>query len=220
MNITYGGGEWTGEWVMKSLKEHNEVMNVRLLHPQLLEIDRSKYDRFRAGTIATSRVEPSSIFRFVDTPDVVHFIANVPAESYWTGEAMEFAERHSIGCGGLRDLLSAVNWPNVRCYKRAEFAFVERGLRQHVNVLIFERVHDRKYLIRRCSYDDVVVVLANEYELTADHVRTARDRYGPFTDVLITNPNGRATSSAIRAAESMGSLVFKWGPFSGRLNRP
>ena len=205
---------------MNSLKEHNEVVDVRLIHPQLLEVYRREYGRFRAGTIATSRVEPSSLYRFVDTSTVVQFIANIPAESYWTGEAMEFAERHSVGCGGLRDLLSAVSWPNVRCYKREEFAFVERGLCQHNNVLILERVHDRKYIIKRCSYDDVVVVLANEYELTADHVRTARDRYGPFTDVLVTNPYGKPTSSAIRAAKSMGSRVFKWGPFFGRLNRP
>ena len=67
--------------------------------------------------------------------------------------------------------------------------------------------------------DDVVVVLANEYELTADHVRTARDRYGPFTDILITNPNGEPTSSSMQAAESMGAHVFKWGAFLSRLNR-
>lgn len=84
---------------------------------------------------------------------------------------------------------------------------------------MLERVHDRMYMVRRSGLNDVVVVLANAYELTADHVRTARDRYGQFTDILITNPNGEPTSSAIQAAKSMGSRVSKWGAFLGRLNR-
>ncbi len=214
------GASWTGEWAQKSLNKHNEVVGVRLLEPQLLEIYRRENGPFLAGTIATTCVKPSSIYRFFESQPVVEFIANIPAESYWTGEAMEFAERRSVGHGGLGDLLSAVNWPDVRCYKREEFAFVERGLRQHTNVFSLHRVHDRKYVITRCAYDNVIVVLMNEYELTADHVRTARDRYGAFTDVLITNPNGKPTSPAIRAAESMECQVFKWGPFFRRLNLP
>ena len=220
MNMAEKGAEWTGEWAKNALKEHGEVVDVRLLEPQVLEIVRSEHGRFLAGTIATRCVEPSSLYRFFDGQAVVQFVANIPAESYWTGKAIEFAERQSVGYGGLRDLLSAINWPDVRCYKRGEIAFVERGLCQHTNVCILERVHDRKYIIKRCSYDDVVVVLANEYELTADHVRTARERYGPFTDVVITNPNGKPTSSAMGAAESMGCQVFKWGAFLSRLNRP
>ena len=62
-------------------------------------------------------------------------------------------------------------------------------------------------------------MLLNEYDLTADNVRNARDRYGGFSDILMTNPNGRATSAAEQAAESMGAQIYKWGEFLGRLNR-
>ena len=88
---------------------------------------------------------------------------------------------------------------------------MERGLRQHTRVRILERVHDRKYIIGRYGLDDVVVVLANEYELTADHIRTARDRYGPFTDILITNSNGDPTSSAIKSCQIAGSQRIQVG---------
>ena len=132
---------------MNSLKKHDNVADVRLREPQTLEIIRRDHDRFMAGTIATPCVKPASIYRFVDGQFAVQFIANITVESYWTGEAIEFAARKSVAFGGLRDLLSAVNVPDVRCYKREEFAFVERGLCQHTNVHILHRVHDRKYII-------------------------------------------------------------------------
>ena len=69
-----------------------------------------------------------------------------------------------------------------------------------------------------CS-SDLDVVLLNEYELAADHVRTARDRYGAFKDILITNPNGKATSSALEAAEFIGAHIYTWREFLGRLNK-
>lgn len=100
-----------------------------------------------------------------------------------------------------------------------EYGFVERGLQQHTEVTNLIRLYDRKYVVKRRRHNDVAVVLLNEYDLTADHVRTARERYGEFSDVLMTNPNGRASSAAELAAESMGAIIFKWGQFLGRLNR-
>ena len=61
--------------------------------------------------------------------------------------------------------------------------------------------------------------MLNEYELTADHIRTARDRYGSFDVVVNTNPNGSVTSAAAEAAKSMGVEILKWGPFFGRINK-
>jgi hypothetical protein len=119
----------------------------------------------------------------------------------------------------MGDLYSATSLPNARQYVNKEFDFVERGLRQHTNVSRIERVHDRKYVVKRVKHKDLKVVLLNEYELTADHVRTARDRYGDFTEILITNPNGRPTSSAEQAAKSMGVSIYKWSELYGRLNK-
>lgn len=211
--------EWTGEWVAQRLKEHGEVQEIELLAPQVLNIVRKKDQPFLAATIASPRVERSTLEELLNSSFEIEFIANIPAESFWTGEAIAFASSHSVAFGGMGDLLSAISLPNVRLYERREFAFVERGLRQHTKVSGLERVHDRKYVVKRRNLRDVHVVLLNEYELTADHVRTAHDRYGPFAAVLITNPNGRATSSAKQAAESIGARIFKWGEFLGQLNR-
>src|SRR5207253_2327294 len=100
-----------------------------------------------------------------------------------------------------------------------ETQFIERSLRQHDCISRFDQVYDQVYCISRNRLPDLFVAMLNEYELTADHLRTARDRYGQFSVAVITNPNGRATNSAEGAAQIMGVEILKWGPFLGRLNR-
>jgi hypothetical protein len=108
---------------------------------------------------------------------------------------------------------------DVRAFQPRETEFVERGLRQHDRISSFDRVYDRLYRISRNGLPDLTVAMLDEYELTADHLRTARDRYGQFSVAVITNPNGRATGSAEEAAQTMGVEILKWGPFFGRLNK-
>ena len=209
--------EWTGEWVAGRLRDHDEVVRIDLQTPQVLHIFRKKHSDFLAATIASTRVEPATLRGLLDGSFRVEFIANIPGESFWTGEAIEFAAAHSAAFGGMGDLFSAVTWPKVSDYEKSKFVFVERGLQQHTKVVDLKRVHDRKYLVRRSGRREVAVVLINEYDLSADHVRTARDRYGQFTVVLMTNPNGRPTSSAHQAANSMGARIFMWGEFLSEL---
>lgn len=210
--------DWAGNWVASKVKEHFEVQEVETLTPSVLRIARKEDRPFLAGVIAVDRVEPSALEQLLIGGFEIEFIANVPKEALWTGEAIKFALHHSVAWGGFGALLSAISLPNPNEYINKEFDFVERGLR-HTKVRDLERVHDRKYVVKRSDLNDVTVVLLNEYELTADHVRTARDRYGAFTSIVMTNPNGGPTSSAKQAAESMGACIYKWGEFLGRLNK-
>ena len=138
----------------------------------------------------------------------------------WTGEAIHAATSRRVAFGGVRDLMSAVSDEDVRSYIRSEYEFVERGLRQHNHVSGFEREADRLYLVHRHVHPSLRFVMLNEYELTADHVRTARDRYGAFKAILLNNPNGSPTTAAREAAKAIGAGIFMWGQFLGRLKSP
>lgn len=212
--------EWTGSWVAQRLSDHDRVQNITLLSPQLLLIERVNDPAFVALTIAETRVEPEAFQVFVDNNQDIKFIINVPSEGYWTGDAIQLMLDRAVAFGGLGDLFRATREPEPRLYKSPEFVFVERGLRQHTRVSDYERIHDRKYLIMRTGLPNLNVVFLNDYELTADHVRTARDRYGEFSVIAKTNPNGRITTAAHQAAATMDAEIFGWGNFLGRLNKP
>jgi hypothetical protein len=209
----------TTEWVAGNLRKAEHVSKVEVLSDQVLRVSRSKYAPYVAGILSAIRVEADAIRPLVESELGVEIIANVPKESCWTGGALTLAHSNNIATGAYGDLLRVIDIQDVRAFKSKETEFVERGLRQHDRISSFERVYDRLYRISRSSLPDLTVAMLNEYELTADHLRTARDRYGQFSVAVITNPNGRATSSAEEAAQAMGMEILKWGPFFGRLNR-
>jgi hypothetical protein len=211
--------DWTGNWVADKMKGHTEVSDVGLLTARHVQLTRKKYSTIIVGTTAVDRFDASVLTSFLEGAPEVAFVVNVPKESYVTGSALRLSARHGIPIGGLGDLMRAVSLPDVSEYVSKEIAFIERGLTQHTRIESYERLDDRRYLVKRRDLSDVHVVFLNEYELTADHVRTARSRYGAFTMLVITNPNGRSTSSAANAAEAIGCHIYKWGDFLGALNR-
>jgi len=211
--------DWTGKWVAEKMKNHTEVMEVALLSPQRVELIRKLYPKIVIGTTAVDRLDANTLTPFLEGVPAVSFVVNVPKESYVAGSALQLGSKNGIGMGSFGDLMRAVLLPDVSQYVSKEIGFIERGLDQHTRVIAFERIDDRHYLLTRRHLDDVHVVFLNEYDVTADHVRTARTRYGPFTMLVITNPNGGATSSALDAASSIGCGIYKWGEFLGALNR-
>jgi hypothetical protein len=209
----------TSEWVAGNLRKAEGVSKVDILSDQVLRVSRSKYDPFVAGIVSAKCVEADTVRALVNPELGVQIIANVPKESYWTGVALRLAHDNNVATGSYGDLLRVIDLQEVRAFQPKETEFVERGLRQHDRISSFERVYDRLYRISRSGLPDLTVAMLNEYELTADHLRTARDRYGQFSVAVITNPNGQATSSSEEAAQTMGVEILKWGPFLGRLNK-
>jgi hypothetical protein len=205
--------------VADKLEARSQISKIELLDSQILRISREDNGPIVVATIASTKVTADEMQELFKLEYQIDFVVNVPKEAYWTGGAIRAVTENAVAFGGLGDLHRAIGMSDPNKYVNPEFAFVERGLRQHTKVEGLQRLHDRKYVVQRLGRDDVVVVLLNEYELTADHVRTAGDRYGEFGDILITNPNGRATASATQAAKYMGASIYKWREFLGRLNR-
>ena len=67
--------------------------------------------------------------------------------------------------------------------------------------------------------DPVVVLVLNDYELTADHVRSGIERYGEFQAIVCSNPNSRVTTAASLAADESHIRIFNWKEFFQQLNR-
>ena len=170
--------DWTGKWVSDKLAEHTNVASVELVSPQLLEVQRKKYGKVIVATMAIYRVRNRNAKAIVHTKTKPHFLVNIPVESYWSGKAIENLRNRSIGLGGVADLFRAMNERSVRKYINPEIAFVARSLEQHSNVIVWRHIWDRKLEIGRFEGRPVRVVLLKEYDVTADSVRTARERYG------------------------------------------
>ncbi len=211
--------DWTGKWVAEKMQNFEGIVSARVRSPQLVQLERRQMTMILVATTAVACVNADVLRPLLDSEKDLAFVVNVPKESFVAGDALHLAKSRGIPVGGLRDLMSAVALRDVRTYVSKEFRFIERGLQQHTRVVSYKRLDDRRYRVVRCGLEPAVVVFLNEYELTADHIRTARDRYGLFRLLVLTNPNGRVTSSAEAVAHSIGSQICNWAVFLGALNR-
>lgn len=212
--------EQTTAWVAQTIAEKSGVEDANVIGPHCLKITRQKFAPFVAGIISVDVVTREIVQPLLEEEPTVEILVNVPKESFWTGPAIAAAAARKVAFGGIGDLMSSISNEDVRQYTRSEYAFVERGLRQHTRVSQFDREADRLYLVYRTGLDPLRFVMLKEYELTADHVRTARDRYGAFDAILLNDPNGKPTNEALQVAKDIGTEIFKWGQFLGRLNKP
>lgn len=210
---------WTGNWIAERIESRSGVDDVEVVETQVLRVTRTDHPPMIVGTLSSPRVGASDLYSVFEQSQDVELVVNIPKESFWTGEAIDLLRDRAIAFGGMGDLHRAIDQPFVRSYRNPEYDFVLRGFKQHTKVESVKRLHDRLFLLKRFGLPDVTVVVLNEYELVADHIRTARDRYGGFTDVLISNPNGSPTTGATRVASDLGADIYKWGEFLGRLNR-
>ena len=210
--------QWTGRWVADKIRTVDDVQDVEVIESQILSV-RRQYDTFMLGTTAFECVNSTVVRTLTERAHTLSFIVNIPKESFWIGEAIDLVSQHSIAFGGMSDLYRALSHPtDVRQYRNPEFSFVEQALEQHDIVIKIERIHDRKYMLKRQGLSDFSIALINEYELTKDHVRIARKRYKQFDAILITNPNGDATTQARKTAKSMNIVIYKIGQLMARIN--
>ena len=210
----------TRDWIAEQLTGHDEVVAVEPKGELFINIQRKKYAPVSSAILNEGHVDGRVIKAVFRHGGQVQFVANVPLDSVWTGEAITIARAHNVGWGGFGDLMSAISLESVEGFQKQEYSFVERGIRQHDRVDNYERIFDRVFLIFRRGLPEIKVALLCDYELTAEHVRAAREKYGDFSVIVKTNPNGNITGEAKEVGKGLGVDILKWGKFLGRLNRP
>lgn len=199
----------------------DDIIDVSPLEEIFVDITTSKKrDKLTVAIVDDRIVRKKSVAAALSHKTRPEFILTIPRSVVWTGEAIEFVRSHQMGWGGIGELYRAIDADDVSTIQKKEYDFVERGLRQHDKVTDLVRVFDRVFEVHRPRFDPITVVLINEYELTAEHIRHAKVTYGHFNAILKTNPNGRTTGNAFETAEQMSVDIFSWGEFLGRLNKP
>lgn len=212
--------EQTTAWVTTVMAAKHGVVIVEQLSPRSIRVSREQYVPYVAGIISKHDVSPEDVGEVLAADPTIDIIVNVPAQGIWRGPAIMAAQAAGIAFGGMADLQSCIGWEDPRTYVKSEFLVIERGLRQHRRVVNIVREADRLFLIHRRGLIDVRVVALYEYELTAEHLRGARERYGHFDLVLISNPNGKPTQAAFDVAKTLGVEIHMFGKLLGRLNEP
>lgn len=149
----------------------------------------------------------------------IQFIVNVPRDARVTGDALA-AVSGKAAIGTMADLARALrDDDDLSAHVYKETAYVERGLQQHsavTNMVILDR---GRYRLERGARKAVTVVVANDYELTADRVRTLVQIFAEFDLIALSNPNVQTPSPQAHSAASSASVeIVGWSELFKKLN--
>ncbi|MFP9135354.1 hypothetical protein ACLKZ7_20375 [Shewanella algae] len=204
-------------WCIEKLNNHDKVECVEEIGDNLLKITNNEGDEFFVYT----KSEDRSTIESVEGVDVeqLDFLLNIKKDAYVDGQLLDLASRTQFAVGGLGDIFSALNGRNISGYISAEMSFIIRGLQQHTRVTGLERLDNRRFRIQRADLDSVVVLALNDYDFSAESVRSGIEKYGEFDAILTSNPNCRRTGNCEMAAASAGVRILSWGELLDQLNR-
>jgi hypothetical protein len=213
------GDGWSANWVADKIVKHDRVKSVVVVSPNELHIERKTGGSISVATMSARNVDEEAVAALLMDRKDIDFVVNIPRDAYVLGNTFALAAERNFGFGGLGDLYVALASESPRNYVNKEFEFVVRSLRQHTAVSQVTRLDDRRVLIQRKDLKPVTVLILNDYELTAEHVRNGIERYGNFEAIVRSNPNGRVTTAATGAADESGIRIFNWKEFFGQLRQ-
>jgi hypothetical protein len=209
---------WSGKWVQDKIKNHNKISSIELISSNSLFVINNNGNRYRIATMSRKQIYSKDLEDILGRQNV-DFVLNVFKEPLISGDALKFAEDKNFAIGGLGDLVRALNDYDISTYINPEVAFILRGLRQHTKVTNVARLDNRRYQIERIELSTIIILALNDYDLTAESVRGAIDKFSNFDAILTSNPNCRRSSNSIMAAKSAGVKILSWGELMGDLHR-
>jgi hypothetical protein len=216
------GDENAAKWIADKLRGDEHFSSVDSIGSGFLEITRRDCVPFTAAAIGVRdiilRDHVTPLFVTKKSPE---FVVNVPSKVIWSGAAIELIHDASAAFGTFGELVRASREGSVSAYRNKEYSFFERAFRQHTAVVGVTRLYDRVFQLHRGrGLKDITVVLVEAYDMSAEDIRNARDRYGMFDAALKMTSYGSITTAANQAAESIGAEALTLKELMGRLNKP
>lgn len=147
------------------------------------------------------------------------FVVNVPSSALWSGAAISLIHSTSAAFGTFGELLKAARLEEVSTYRNKTREYFDRAIRQHTNVQEVSLVYDFVFEVHRCKGASLTIALIEAYNMSAEDVRNARDRFGSFDVAVKTTSYGSVTSSAMEAAASMDAEALMFAELMQRLGR-
>lgn len=164
------------------------------------------------NVIELSDVEP--LFATASKPS---FVLNVPSTTLWSGDAIRRIHAESSSFGKLGDVARAASTGNAGSYRDKNMGFFIKAMKQHSNVSSVSYVSDRVIKAERWVGSNLTVAVIDAYNMSAEDVRNARDRFGHFDVIVKASSHGSITEQADAAAKSMGAEALTFGDLLRRL---
>ncbi|MFT3814970.1 MAG: hypothetical protein QM740_16595 [Acidovorax sp.] len=206
------------DWVADKLAEKEKLEIVHRMPDGILIVKGQDDYEFAIAVLGARNVirlaDVASLFEGATKPQ---FVVNVPSATFWSGAAIDFIHHAPAAFGTLGDVSRAASTGDVPSYRDKNMGFFISAMRQHSNVSSVSYVFDRAFKAERKTGPSLIVAVVDAYNLSAEDVRNARDRFGDFDIVVKSSSHGSITHQAEEAAQSMNVEALTFGELMRRL---
>jgi hypothetical protein len=211
--------EWTAQWTAEKLVTNPHVARITAIPNNRLRVERNNLPTITIATTSNAALDLDAVADLINDDPRPDFLVNLSRDQAPTWEAVQFANGRRVPIGRLGELTNAMALPDVRAYVDQETGFRERGIAQHSRVSSFDRTEVDRYTIHRVQLPPITCIFIADYEVNAETVRRARQRYGSANLLVAVNPNRQITDSARTTASELGYELLNWTEFLSRLRR-
>ena len=208
------------DWVASKIEPNDGIAVVGRTPEDFLIIQNDKGMQFPVAIIGVSDlILPKHVSTVLSQSTKPQFVMNVPSKTLWSGPAIDAVHKSPAAFGTLGDLRKASRQDEVWRFRNKELDFFEQAIGQHSNVYEVKRLFDRAFEAHRKKGQSLKIALIEAYNMSAEDVRNARDRYGPFDVAVKMSSYGSITSAADNAAASIGAEAVMFKGLMQRLAR-
>jgi hypothetical protein len=207
------------DWVADKLTTTNKDLEIVNRTPENFLVVRSKdgYTFLVAVLGLQNVIELSDVKPLFVGATKPQLVVNVPSKTLWSGAAIHFIHAAPAAFGTLGDISRAARTKDAGSYRDKNMGFFINAMKQHSNVSSVSYVYEAVFKADRKIGESLIVAVIDAYNMSAEDVRNAKDRFGHFDIVVKSSSYGSITPQAEAAANSMGAQALKFGELMGRL---
>lgn len=206
------------DWVAKKLEESQGLEVIERTAENFLIVRAAGDYIFPVAVLGVQEVirlpDVASLFSGSTHPE---FLVNVPSKALWSGSAINRVHSASAAFGSLGDVSRAASTGDAGSYRDKNMGVFINAMRQHTNVSSVSYVYDRVFKADRKYGSSLTVAVIDAYNMSAEDVRNAKDRFGHFDIVVKSSSHGSITHQADAAAKSMDAEALTFGGLMRRL---
>ena len=194
------------DWVANKIFEGEDLKVTGRTPENFLIVTAEKSRPFPVAVIGVRDViRPEHVEPIFSSANKPEFVVNVPSITLWSGPAIFLIHSAPAAFGTFGDLKKAAQLGNASEYRNKEWEFFHQAIRQHSNVHSVTRLYDAVFEAHRYDGENRIIALVDAYNMSAEDVRNARDRFGKFDVALKMSSYGSVTSAAEDTAASIGA---------------
>lgn len=210
----------TADWVAQKLAENNCLTILGRTPEDYLMVKGRSSTVFPVAALGMrSLIERSHIEPLFSAKLAPKLIINVPTATPWSGSAIDFAHANGAAFGALGDVARAAAMENPGSFRNKSMAFFIESMSQHGNVARVSYILDSKFRVELREGSEFAIAVIEAYNMSAEDVRNAWRRVGPFDVVVKSTSYGSVSEQAASAARTMGARALMFGELMSWLRK-